>query len=68
MNKVQKVLAGLLGVVVAELAVVDWAVIEYLRNGLTMEVNLEEVEKARELVESEIEAEGGEMLEEELGE
>lgn len=59
MNKVQKVLAGLLGVVVAELAVVDWAVIEYLRNGLTMEVNLEEVEKARELVESEIEAEGG---------
>lgn len=68
MNKAQKVLAGLLGVVVTELAVVDWAVIEYLRNGLTMEVNLEEVEKARELVKSEIEAEGGEMLEEELGE
>lgn len=68
MNKGQKVLAGLLGVVVAELSVVDWAVVEYMRNGVTMEVNLEELEGARELVESEMEAEGEEMLGEELGE
>lgn len=66
MNKGQAVLAGLLGVVVAELAVIDWAVVEYMRNGATMEVNLTELEGARELVEGEIKAEGGVMLGEEL--
>lgn len=42
MNKGQKVIAGLLGVVVAELAVLDYAAMELMRNGVTIELDSEE--------------------------
>lgn len=68
MNKAQKVLAGLLGVVVAELAVVDYAAMEFLRNGLQMEVDLTELEEAEKAAEEDMESEGVVMLGEKLGE
>ena len=42
MNKGQKIVAGLLGVVVAELAVLDYAAMELMRNGVTIELDSEE--------------------------
>lgn len=42
MNKGQKVLAGLLGVVAVELAVLDYAACELMRNGVTIELDSEE--------------------------
>ena len=68
MNRAQKVLAGLLGVVVAELAVVDYAAMEFLRNGFQMEVDLTELEKAEKVAEEDMESEGVVMLGEEIGE
>jgi hypothetical protein len=64
MNKAQKTLAGLLGVVIAELAVVDYAAMEFLRNGFQMEVDLTELEKAEKVVEEDMAAEGIELIEE----
>lgn len=64
MNKAQKLLAGLLGVVVAELAVVDYAAMEFLRNGFQMEVDLTELEKAEKAAEADMAAEGIELIEE----
>jgi hypothetical protein len=64
MNKAQKTLAGLLGVVIAELAVVDYAAMEFLRNGFQMEVDLTELEKAEKVVEADMAAEGIELIEE----
>lgn len=42
MNRGQKVLAGLLGVVAVELAVLDYAAMELMRNGVTIELDSEE--------------------------
>lgn len=42
MNKGQKVLAGLLGVVAVELAVLDYAAWMMLENGVTIELDSEE--------------------------
>ena len=64
MNKKELAKAIAAGVVIAELAVLDYAAVELLRNGVTIEVEQSEVERAGELVESELEAEGETMLEE----
>ena len=64
MNKKELARAIATGVVVAELAVLDYAAIELVRNGVTIEVEQSEVERAGRLVESELEAEGETMLEE----
>lgn len=48
MNKGQKVLAGLLGVVAAELAVLDYAAFLAVKNGVTIEVTSEELQAAAE--------------------
>lgn len=48
MNRGQKVLAGLLGVVAAELAVLDYAAWMTLKNGVTIEVTSEELQAAAE--------------------
>lgn len=64
MNKGQKVLAGLLGVVAVELAVVDFAAVMLLMNGVTIEVTADELKAAEEVFETDLAAEGGELLEE----
>ncbi len=64
MNKAQKTLAGLLGVVIAELAVVDYVAMEFLRNGFQMEVDLTELEKAERAAEEDMKAEEIVMLNE----
>lgn len=48
MNKGQKVIAGLLGAVVAELAVLDYAAWRMLHDGVTIEVSSEELQQAGE--------------------
>ena len=48
MNKGQKIIAGLLGVVAAELAVLDYAAWMTLKNGVTIEVTPEELSAAAE--------------------
>ena len=48
MNKGQKIIAGLLGVVAAELAVLDYAAWTMLKNGVTIEVTPEELQAAAE--------------------
>ena len=48
MNKGQRVLAGLLGVVAAELAVLDYSAWMMLKNGVTIEVTSEELQAAAE--------------------
>lgn len=49
MNKGQKVLAGLLGVVAVELAVLDYAARMMMRNGVEVEVSPEELQEAGEV-------------------
>lgn len=48
MNKGQKIIAGLLGVVADELAVLDYAAWMTLKNGVTIEVTSEELQAAAE--------------------
>jgi hypothetical protein len=48
MNKGQKVVAGLLGVVAVELAVLDYAAWTAMRNGVVVEVSSEELANAGE--------------------
>ena len=54
MNKGQKVLAGLLGVVAAELAVLDYAAWMTLKNGVTIEVTSEELQAAAEAAQADM--------------
>lgn len=54
MNKGQKVLAGLLGVVAAELAVLDYAAWMTLKNGVTIEVTSEELSAAAEAAQADM--------------
>lgn len=46
MNKGQKVIAGLLGVVAVELAVLDYAAWTAMSNGVVVEVSAEELANA----------------------
>lgn len=46
MNKSQKVIAGLLGVVSVELAVLDYAAYRMMHDGVTIEVSTDELEAA----------------------
>ena len=48
MNKGQKVVAGLLGLVAAELAVLDYAAVVFLQNGVVVEVSKDELVEAGE--------------------
>lgn len=65
MNKGQKVLAGLLGVVVAELAVLDYAAYQIVRNGMSMEISVDELGRAKDVFEEDAKDEGITILNEE---
>ena len=54
MNKGQKIIAGLLGVVAAELAVLDYAAWMTLKNGVTIEVTSEELQAAAEAAQADM--------------
>lgn len=61
MNKGQKIIAGLLGVVAAELAVLDYAAWMMLKNGVTIEVTSEELSAAAESAQADM---GEQIIEE----
>lgn len=65
MNKGQKVIAGLLGVVVAELAVLDYAAVMSVRNGMQVEITVDDLQAARAAFEEDLTEEGGIELSEE---
>lgn len=46
MKKSQKIMAGLLGVVAVELAVLDYAAYRLMKDGVTIEVSEEEIAAA----------------------
>lgn len=46
MNKGKKIMAGLLGVVAVELAVLDYAAYRLMKDGVTIEVSEEEIAAA----------------------
>lgn len=58
MNKGQKVVAALLGVVAVELAVLDYCAIELLRNGVVIEVSQDELVEAGEVALEDMSEEG----------
>lgn len=64
MNKGQKVVIGLLGAIVAELAVADIAIMKMMRNGVEVEISTEELikdmEEAEEVAEEDM-REAGEL-------
>lgn len=64
MNKGQKMVIGLLGAIVAELAVLDVAVFKMLKNGVEVEISTEELirdmEEAEEVAEEDM-REAGEL-------
>ena len=64
MNKGQKVVIGLLGAIVAELAVADIAIMKMIRNGVEVEISTEELikdmESAEEVAEEDM-REAGEL-------
>lgn len=57
MNKGKKVIAGLLGAVVAELAVLDYAAWRLMKDGVTIEVSGEELQQAGEAAMEDMEIE-----------
>ena len=65
MNKKQKICAVATGVVIAQLAVLDYAAIKVLRNGFSVEVNVEELKAAEAVAEADMEDEGIEVIDEE---
>jgi len=48
MERGKKIAVGLLGLIAAELAVLDYAAVELLRKGVVIEVSREELEEAGE--------------------
>lgn len=65
MNKKQKLCAVATGVVIAQLAVLDYAAIKVLRNGFSVEVNVEELKAAEAVAEADMVDEGIEVISEE---
>lgn len=65
MNKKQKICAVATGVVIAQLAVLDYAAIKVLRNGFSVEVSVDELKAAEVVAEADMADEGIEVISEE---
>lgn len=65
MNKKQKLCAVATGVVIAQLAVLDYAAVKVLRDGFSVEISVDELKAAEAVAEADMESEGIEVIAEE---